>query len=80
MNTTIKLGMFGPTNEAMHPSANFSQLLTTSEAADQLRISRARLYKWIMSGELKSCKVGAQRRVPQWALDEFVARLMAETN
>ena len=49
-------------------------LISVEEAARRLDISRSTLYLLIQRGELQSIKIGASRRVPVAALDEFVAR------
>ena len=49
-------------------------LISVEEAARRLNISRSTLYLLIQRGELQSIKIGASRRVPVAALDEFVAR------
>jgi excisionase family DNA binding protein len=48
--------------------------LTVTEAAQKLGIGRAHLYRYVMSGELPSIKLGRLRRIPLVALDEFVRR------
>ncbi len=49
-------------------------LLTVEEAARLYSVSHSTLYVLIQRGELQSIKIGASRRVPVAALDEFVAR------
>ena len=49
-------------------------LVSIEEAARRLQVSRSTLYLLIQRGELQSIKIGASRRVPVAALDEFVAR------
>ncbi|MCL4423100.1 MAG: helix-turn-helix domain-containing protein [Actinobacteria bacterium] len=53
-------------------------LLTPEEAAEILRISRAHLYELILSGLIRSIKIGRCRRIPPSALEEFVAAMLAE--
>ena len=53
-------------------------LYTVEEAAELLRISRAHLYEYILSGRIRSLKRGRSRRIPPSALEEFVTDLMAE--
>ncbi len=50
-------------------------LLTVNEAATALSLGRTFVYELVMRGELRSLKVGAARRVPIWALQDYVARL-----
>ena len=49
-------------------------LVSIEEAARRLQVSRSTLYLLVQRGELQSIKIGASRRVPVAALDEFVAR------
>lgn len=53
-------------------------LYRVGEAAELLAISRAYLNKCIADGRVASIKIGRARRIPRSALDEFVARLIAE--
>lgn len=46
--------------------------LTVSEAADQLRVSRVKVYDLIARGELRSVKVGSRRLIPAEAVRELV--------
>jgi len=49
-------------------------LLSPDQAARVLSASRSRVYEWIASGELESIKLGASRRIPTKALQDFVER------
>ena len=42
------------------------------------RLGRWKVYALIRSGELRSVKIGRDRRIPAHAIEEFVARLNAE--
>ena len=53
-------------------------LLTMEEVALCLNIGRTRVYRLVASGLLVSVKVGRSRRVPKWALEELVNRLIDE--
>lgn len=54
-----------------------SRLLYTPEhAAAQLDIGRTHVYGLIARGELRSVKVGRNRRIPAAALQEYVQKLM----
>ncbi len=53
-------------------------LLTVQECAKRLNLGRSHTYKFILTGELASVKLGRSRRVPVRALDDFVARLAEE--
>jgi excisionase family DNA binding protein len=53
-------------------------LLRVSEAARRLGIGRSLLYRLMLGGQVVSVKIGRSRRVPVWALEEFVKTKMAE--
>jgi excisionase family DNA binding protein len=48
--------------------------LTVSEAANYLRLSRAKLYLMMDMGELTYAKFGRSRRIPQQALTDLVKK------
>jgi excisionase family DNA binding protein len=50
-------------------------LLTMTEAAEVLSISRSRIYELTASGELEFVKLGKSRRVPVDAIESLIARL-----
>jgi excisionase family DNA binding protein len=50
-------------------------LLTVTEAAQRLRISKWLLYNLIRSRRLKSIKIGDRRLIPVAAIREFLAEL-----
>lgn len=50
----------------------FLELLTAEEAAEKLKISRAKVYRLMTTGELRSVPIGGNRRIEQAALHEFV--------
>ena len=52
-------------------------MLTPEQAADALAISRSAVYALLRCGQLKSVKIGACRRVPADALDQYLAHLGA---
>jgi excisionase family DNA binding protein len=54
------------------------RLLTASEAAAVLHISRSKVYQLIASGELASVTIGRSRRVCLTAIDEFIAKLQSD--
>ena len=49
-------------------------LLTINEAARRLAIGRSFLYSLVLSGEIKSVKLGRSRRIPVAALKEYAER------
>ena len=53
-------------------------LLTPEEAATVLSIGRSKVYELIGDGRLASVRVDTSRRVPAWALTEFVKRLQEQ--
>ena len=55
-----------------------SLLLTPDAAAKELAISRTVLYSLLATKDIESVKIGRSRRIPRHALDNYVARLMAE--
>ncbi len=50
-------------------------LLTPEEAAEALSIGRSKLYELLADGALESVAIGACRRIPRVALQDFVERL-----
>lgn len=44
---------------------------------ERLGISRAKLYKLLGSGELRSVKIGKRRLIPEQAIIDFIAALEA---
>lgn len=52
-------------------------LLTVEDAAEQLSISRTRMYALIKNGDVTSVRIGRLRRIPAAELDAFAARLLA---
>lgn len=53
-------------------------LLTPIEAAEQLSISRTKIYELMAAGTLRSIHIGRLRRVPVDALRDFVGALDSE--
>jgi excisionase family DNA binding protein len=53
-------------------------LLKPIEVGNQLRISRAKTYELIASGEIPSIKVGGTTRVPAVALQQWIDRQVSE--
>ena len=47
-------------------------LLTAVEAAEQLTVSRTKVYELMAAGSLRSIRIGRLRRVPVDALQEFI--------
>jgi excisionase family DNA binding protein len=51
-------------------------LLTVSEAAAALAISRSKLYELLAAGLVRSVRIDGSRRVPVEALETYVAGLL----
>ncbi len=49
-------------------------LVTVSEAAETLGLSRSTVYSLLDSGQLESRKIGASRRIPLAAIEDYVNR------
>ena len=49
-------------------------LLTAVEAAEQLTVSRTKIYELMAAGTLRSIRIGRLRRVPVDALKDFIDR------
>ncbi len=55
------------------------RLISVPEAAQAMGIGRSLLYRLVMSGEIRSVVVGGRsRRIPVEAIDEFIARELAD--
>jgi excisionase family DNA binding protein len=53
------------------------RLLRVEQARERLQVSRAKLYEFINSGQLKSVMLGSRsRRIPESAVAEFIAARM----
>lgn len=64
--------------EKRPPNPN-SLTLTPAEAMEELRISRATLFKLLKSGEIDSFLIGPNaRRIPRTAVEAYMARKIAE--
>ena len=50
-------------------------LLTIEEAADQLSIGRSLMYEQVLSGALRSVRIGRLRRIANSDLEAFVEQL-----
>ena len=48
--------------------------LRIGEASQYLGLGRSKVYELIASGRLKSIKLDAARRIPVWAVQEFLAQ------
>ncbi|PFG34148.1 helix-turn-helix domain-containing protein [Sanguibacter antarcticus] len=57
----------------MTPDAPRLQFLTVAEVAEVMRVSKMTVYRLVHSGELPAVQVGKSYRVPQEALQAFLA-------
>jgi len=55
-------------------------LLRVEEVAEMLNLGRSKLYSYILSGEIRSVKVGRRRLIPPDAVHEFVENLQQESS
>lgn len=64
---------------AQVPAGEYPALLVRpEEAARMLRLSRTEIFKLLGSGEISSILIGRRRRVPVAALNDYVARKLAD--
>jgi excisionase family DNA binding protein len=47
-------------------------LYSVNQVAQILNIGRTGTYDLIRSGRLKSVKIGSSRRIPSWAIEQFL--------
>ncbi len=52
-----------------------SSLLTVAEAAQELRVSRSRIFQLLAAGELEGVRLGRSRCLIRRSIEEFVVRL-----
>ena len=52
-------------------------MLTVSEVAARLKVSKATVYRMMRRGEIQFVRVGHRRRVPDWSLRAYLARIGA---
>lgn len=64
----------------MTNAQNYPNLLTITEAANQLRISRWTIYQLIRSGELKTITIVSRRFVASDDLAKYINERKAVTN
>lgn len=50
-------------------------LYDVEEVVHLVGIGRSKLYQYLLSGELRSLKLGRRRKVPADAIPEFITRL-----
>jgi len=59
-------------------SGSSQLLLTVGEAAVRLGLGKTKVYELLRRRDLTSIHVGAARRIPARALEEYVGRLIEE--
>jgi len=62
-----------PRNEPLSPTEG-PLVLTPTEAATALRISRSKLYLLAKTGAIPTVRIGSSLRIPRRALEAFVER------
>jgi len=55
-------------------------LYSVREAAELLSIGRVKLYELVAAGRIESVRLDGSRRIPREALEEFIARLRADSD
>jgi excisionase family DNA binding protein len=56
-----------------------ARLNDIKQTQERLKISRTQVFKLIASGQLRSCRIGARRLVPEQAIVDFINKLDAST-
>jgi excisionase family DNA binding protein len=51
-----------------------TKFLTVAEVAEMLRVSRMTVYRWVHAGELPAVRFGRSFRVPEQAVEAFMAQ------
>lgn len=67
-----------PSATTAPPGRPLRVLFSVEVAAEELSISRTRMYQLLKTGRIESVKVGRLRRIPAEALAGYVRRLIAE--
>lgn len=55
-------------------------LIKIADAADQLSLSRSKVYELIAAGEIAVVKIGKSARIERTELERFVARMRGEAH
>ena len=69
--------IIGKVEVAMSAPSATASLLTVLEVAQELRVSRSRVFELLAAGELEGIRIGRARCVPRRSLEDFLARLGA---
>lgn len=59
--------------------ASEPKFMTVAEVAGQMRVSKMTVYRLVHSGELEAVRVGRSFRVPEKAVEEFLANAYFQT-
>lgn len=59
-------------------SGGVPRFLTVAEVADVMRVSKMTVYRMVHSGDLPAVRMGRSFRVPQKAVEDMIARGLAE--
>jgi len=51
-----------------------AKYLSADQAAEELNLHRATIYRLIKDGQIQVLKVGRRKLIPRWALDNFEAK------
>lgn len=54
------------------------KLLKVADVVRRLQLGKTKIYELIATGELEAVKIGDARRVPEEAVDDFIAKRRAE--
>ena len=65
-------------DERTSPVADPRLLYSVEEAARLLGIGRTFMFQLVATSEVGSLKIGKRRKIPRRALDDYIARLIAE--
>jgi excisionase family DNA binding protein len=60
------------------PAEQYETLLTISEVANVLRVSKMTIYRLVHDGQLPSMRIGKSLRVPVSALDAYLGQAAAD--
>jgi excisionase family DNA binding protein len=69
----LEAGAFGPSAGAQPTPSAGAALLKVAEAAEQLAVSRAKLYRLISAGQVRVVRIGSSVRIPRHEIDLLAA-------
>lgn len=59
----------------MYEYNNPYELVSVTEAAELLQVSRTKMYSILRQGQLKTFRMGSHYKIPRAAVDEYIARM-----